>query len=257
MTFPPYAPRLVAVAALVALSACSSMRHTRQPPAPESSPPPETVAAPPTLPEADSAANDSSNEAPPPDMSSATPACTCVETKPKPKPKPKPRPVHKEAPPQLPTAPVVAEAPKGAIVDAEVKPMSVSVMSILGKKVQGPKGEDLGRVVDVLADDTGRVRIAIIDFGGFLGVGDRRIAVDWPLLRFNPDNKDPSLLLSITREKLQGAPEYKANPRPQTLMEMPATPPPTTAPPAAAPPATAPPATTAPTPAPVPPESKK
>jgi sporulation protein YlmC with PRC-barrel domain len=270
MMSPPYASRLLAVAALVALSACSSMRHTRPPPAPESSPPPETVAAPPTLPEADSAANDSSNDSRPPDMSSATPACTCVETKPKPKPKPKPRPVRKEAPPQLPTAPVVVEAPKGAIVDAEVKPMSVSVMSILGKKVQGPKGEDLGRVVDVLADDTGRVRIAIIDFGGFLGVGDRRIAVDWPLLRFNPDNKDPSLLLSITREKLQGAPEYKANPRPQTLMEMPATPPPatpppattalpaTTAPPATAPPATTPsPATTAPAQAPAPPESKK
>jgi hypothetical protein len=69
-----------------------------------------------------------------------------------------------------------------------------------------------------LADSGGRVRVAIIDFGGFLGVGDRKIAVDWPLLRFNPDRSDPSLLLSVTREKLKAAPEYKDNPRPQTLM---------------------------------------
>jgi hypothetical protein len=116
-------------------------------------------------------------------------------------------------------------------------------MSILGKKVQSPKGDDLGRVVDVLADSGGRVRVAIIDFGGFLGVGDRKIAVDWPLLRFNPDRSDPSLLLSLSREKLKAAPEYKDDPRPKTLMV-----PEPAAAPAAAPaaPATAPPAPTAP-----------
>jgi pyruvate/2-oxoglutarate dehydrogenase complex dihydrolipoamide acyltransferase (E2) component len=120
-------------------------------------------------------------------------------------------------------------------------------MSILGKKVQSPKGDDLGRVVDVLADSTGRVRVAIIDFGGFLGVGDRRIAVDWPLLRFNPDRNDPSLLLTLSREKLQAAPEYKDNPRPQALMEPPPAAPPPAAP--AAPPPAAPPTAPAAAPA--------
>jgi sporulation protein YlmC with PRC-barrel domain len=149
----------------------------------------------------------------------AAPLCPPPEQKSKPKPRPRPKVVRKEAPPQIPTAPVVAETPPGGVVDAQVKEMPVSVMSILGKRVQGAHGEDLGRVVDVLADASGRVRIAIVDFGGFLGVGDRRIAVDWPLLRFNPDEHDPSLLLSVTREKLKETPEYKDNPRPQTLME--------------------------------------
>jgi hypothetical protein len=78
-------------------------------------------------------------------------------------------------------------------------------------------------------------------------VGDRKIAVDWPLLRFNPDRSDPSLLLSLSREKLKAAPEYKDDPRPKTLMV-----PEPAAAPAAAPaapataPATAPPAPTAP-----------
>jgi len=101
--------------------------------------------------------------------------------------------------------------------------------------VQSPKGEDLGRVVDVLADSGGRVRVAIIDFGGFLGVGDRKIAVDWPLLRFNPDRSDPSLLLSLSREKLKAAPEYKDDPRPKTLMVPEPAAAPATAPAAAAP----------------------
>ena len=91
--------------------------------------------------------------------------------------------------------------------------------SILGKKVQGPKGEDLGRVVDVLADASGRVRVAIIDFGGFLGVGTRRIAVDWPLLRFDPDARDKPLILEREPgEAAVGAGVQGLEQRPQVLM---------------------------------------
>ena len=120
------------------------------------------------------------------------------------------------APP--PTASTVTETPPGTPVDAQVGELGSEVTSILGKKVQGPKGEDLGRVVDVLADGSGHVRVAIIDFGGFLGVGTRRIAVDWPLLRFDPNARDKNLILSLSREKLQSAPEYKDAKRPQVLM---------------------------------------
>jgi hypothetical protein len=215
--------RLIAAVLTVALSACSSMRGpTHQvaaaPPPPPPSPDSTDNPAPPP-PEEPSPPDTSEENSQPSGAAPVIPLCVPAETKSKPKPKPKPKPVRKEAPPQMPTAPAVAETPPGGVVDAQIRPMPVSVMSILGKRVQGAKGEDLGRVVDVLADASGRVRIAIIDFGGFLGVGDRRIAVDWPLLRFNPDARDPSLLLSLSREKLKSAPEYKDNPRPQTLME--------------------------------------
>lgn len=149
------------------------------------------------------------------------PCETAVETKPKSKPKPKP--IAKPAPPQPQTASLVKEVAQGSVIDADVKPMRESVVSILGKKVQGPHGEDLGRVVDVLADASGRVRVAIIDFGGFLGVGNRRIAVDWPLLKFNPEDKDRPLILSLSREKLQNAPEYTDSAHPQALMVPPST----------------------------------
>jgi len=150
-----------------------------------------------------------------------SPCETVVRSKPKSKPRPKP--VAKSAPPQPQTASLVKEVAQGSVIDADVKPMSESVVSILGKKVQGPHGEDLGRVVDVLADASGRVRVAIIDFGGFLGVGNRRIAVDWPLLKFNPEDKERSLILSLSREKLQDAPEYKDSTHPQALMVPPST----------------------------------
>jgi len=211
------------------LSGCSGTRPAEHAAPPSSSPPPTAVVVPgPPEEPTENVAADTANEArpaetpstetPSAELPSSPPACICAEPKAKPKTRHKAKPVRREAPPQLPTAPVVAATSAGGVVDAQVKPMGVPVMSILGKRVQGPRGEDLGRVVDVLADATGRVRIAIIDFGGFLGVGDRRIAVDWPLLRFSPDATDPSLLLSVSREKLKATPEYKDNPRPQTLM---------------------------------------
>jgi hypothetical protein len=237
------------------LSGCGTMRgapHRGQAePAPAEStvPPSETAPPQPETPQQDTSnTEESSNEAPQPaDANAALAPCLPIDDK-IPKIKAKPKSVRKKPPPPPPPAPQVAETPPDAIVDAKVEPLPVSVMSILGKKVQSPKGDDLGRVVDVLADSGGRVRVAIIDFGGFLGVGDRKIAVDWPLLRFNPDRSDPSLLLTVTREKLKAAPEYKDDPRPQTLMvpEPAAAPAPAAAPPAPAAPAPAPAAPAAP-----------
>ena len=108
--------------------------------------------------------------------------------------------------------------PANGVVNAEVGRIDAPLTSILGKNVYGPKGEDLGRVVDLLSDPEGRVRVAIIDFGGFLGVGTRRIAVDWPLLHFNPADKDKPLTLTVPRDKLQSAPEYKDAASPRVLM---------------------------------------
>jgi PRC-barrel domain len=125
-------------------------------------------------------------------------------------------PKSKPEPPPAPPAAAAAAAPADGI-DAKVRPIEGSVESVLGKKVQGSKGDDLGRVVDVLADDGGRVRAAVIEFGGFLGVGNRRIAVDWSLLRFHPEDEDHALVLSVNVQTLQSVPEYKNSPHPQAL----------------------------------------
>jgi len=85
---------------------------------------------------------------------------------------------------------------------------------LLGKKVRDAAGEDMGMVVDVLVDSAGRPRAAIIDFGGFLGVGSRKIAVDWRLLQFKPVDTGLSVLLSLTRAEVQTAPEYKPSSSP-------------------------------------------
>jgi hypothetical protein len=89
----------------------------------------------------------------------------------------------------------------------------MEVQGILGKEVRSAANENMGRIVDVIVDRGGQVRAAIIDFGGFLGVGNRKVAVAWNALRFAPEPKEPkkteTITLDLNREQVQAAPEYK------------------------------------------------
>jgi hypothetical protein len=82
------------------------------------------------------------------------------------------------------------------------------VQPILGREVRGSSGEDMGRIVDVIVDGRGRPRAAIIDFGGFLGVGSRKIVVDWNALHFTSDNGPVGV--ALTRDQVKAAPEYRS-----------------------------------------------
>jgi hypothetical protein len=95
-------------------------------------------------------------------------------------------------------------------------PPSVTVIGardahgILGRDVRSAANEDMGRIVDVIVDREGTVRAAVIDFGGFLGVGSRKIVVDWNALRFGGvASKSDSITLELTKEQVTAAPEYK------------------------------------------------
>jgi len=95
-------------------------------------------------------------------------------------------------------------------------PPSVTVIGardahgILGREVRSAANEDMGRIVDVIVDREGTVRAAVIDFGGFLGVGSRKIVVDWGALRFGGvANKRDSITLELTKAQVSAAPEYK------------------------------------------------
>jgi hypothetical protein len=95
-------------------------------------------------------------------------------------------------------------------------PPSVTVIGareahgVLGRDVRSPTDEDMGHIVDVLVDRAGVVRAAVIDFGGFLGVGSRKIVVDWNALHFGRvANKSDSITLELSKEQVSAAPEYK------------------------------------------------
>jgi hypothetical protein len=103
-----------------------------------------------------------------------------------------------------PESPPAAAEPTVTVIDG------AAVRGILGRTVQGADGKEMGRIVDIMADPAGQVRAAIIDFGGFLGVGSRKIAVNWNALHFAGavKNRD-DINLEATRDQLKAAPEYR------------------------------------------------
>jgi hypothetical protein len=82
-------------------------------------------------------------------------------------------------------------------------------LGILGREVRSNSGEDMGRLVNVIVDQTGQVRAAVIDFGGFLGVGSRRIVVDWSTLHFSPGDRANRITTDLTRDQVRAAPDYR------------------------------------------------
>jgi hypothetical protein len=87
---------------------------------------------------------------------------------------------------------------------------SRDLQGILGKEVRSATDENMGRIVDVVVDRSGQPRAAVIDFGGFLGVGSRKIAVDWNALSFpRPGDKAGRVTLEFTRDQLKAGPEYQ------------------------------------------------
>lgn len=83
------------------------------------------------------------------------------------------------------------------------------VEGILGKSVRSNADEDMGQIIDVIVKRNGQVRAAVIDFGGFLGVGSRKIAVDWGALSFPPNGVIDHVILNLTRDQVRLAPEYR------------------------------------------------
>ena len=109
-----------------------------------------------------------------------------------------------------PTGNPAAANPAAANPPAVVILKSHELEGILGKEVRSATGENMGRIVDVVVDRNGKVRAAVIDFGGFLGVGSRKIAVDWDALTFPaPSDKSGYVTLEFTRDQVKAGPEYQ------------------------------------------------
>jgi hypothetical protein len=125
---------------------------------------------------------------------------------------------NQPAPPQADNKPSASQPQNAtpAAPKSPAPPPSVTIIGareahgVLGRDVRSPADEDMGHIVDVIVDRAGVVRAAVIDFGGFLGVGSRKIVVDWNALHFGlVTDKGDSITLELTKEQVNAAPEYK------------------------------------------------
>lgn len=75
---------------------------------------------------------------------------------------------------------------------------------VIGATVTSPDDETVGTIDDILLDqEDGRVTGAVLQVGGFLGIGGKQIAVEWQELEFAFDANE--VQIDLTREEAEQA----------------------------------------------------
>ncbi len=78
---------------------------------------------------------------------------------------------------------------------------------IIGMKVEDTEGKGLGDIRDLVIDpEDGGVQYAVLEFGGFAGVGDKYFAVPWEALQLNQEQK--KIALDVSKKDLKDAPGF-------------------------------------------------
>jgi sporulation protein YlmC with PRC-barrel domain len=85
----------------------------------------------------------------------------------------------------------------------------ISTDTLVGERVYGTNDEDVGEIGNLILTDSGEVEHAIIDVGGFLGIGEKEIAVSFEELQvLNDENGNVRVYINATEEELEQQPEY-------------------------------------------------
>ena len=83
----------------------------------------------------------------------------------------------------------------------------LSSSTICGDEVVNAAGETLGEIKELMIDCTSsRVSYAVLEFGGFLGMGTKLFAVPMQAIKLDTENK--RFVLDVTKERLENAPGF-------------------------------------------------
>jgi sporulation protein YlmC with PRC-barrel domain len=98
----------------------------------------------------------------------------------------------------------------GVIYSAPMSPGEWRSSDLVGKSVYNAANERIGEIEDMIVGTDGRVVAAVVGVGGFLGIGERKVALSYPTLQMMRDsNGAVRPVVNASRELLRDAPEYK------------------------------------------------
>jgi sporulation protein YlmC with PRC-barrel domain len=115
------------------------------------------------------------------------------------------------------TAPVLADTATMAVLPGH----SMTVTNWYKQNVYDPGDNKIGDVKDVLVSEDGKVTALIISVGGFLGIGEKDVAVPFSSVKQKIKDGKSYLTLDTTKEALKSAPGFTYDSK--TMMWAPAT----------------------------------
>ncbi len=108
--------------------------------------------------------------------------------------------------PTVVAAPVVGSAIIGVSVTA-ISTSGYRASKLIGADVYNKEGDNIGSIDDFIVGGDKEISFAIISVGGFLGLGDRLVAV--PAKLFTSNEKNEVVLPKASKEDLEALPAFK------------------------------------------------
>lgn len=113
-----------------------------------------------------------------------------------------------------PTPPANAPGSTVTTVDKTAKMHSTDhyrASALIGSNVLNSANESIGDINDLIVAKDGKIDRVIVGVGGFLGIGEKNVALPFNELSFARDNNNASVVMSkVTKETLQAMPEWKS-----------------------------------------------
>ena len=103
-------------------------------------------------------------------------------------------------------SPLAAETPNFV---AEQSQSEVLGTDFIGTQVVSKDNQPLGKIANLVFDQNGHIELAVIGVGGFLGIGEKEVAIPFDVLKSETHNNKHVFAVDLTKDQLKGAPAYK------------------------------------------------
>ena len=103
-------------------------------------------------------------------------------------------------------SPLAAETPKFI---PEQNQSEVLGTDFVGTQVVSKDKQPLGKIANLVFDQTGHIELAVIGIGGFLGIGEKEVAVPFEVLKSDELNNKHVFSVDLTKDELKAAPAFK------------------------------------------------
>ncbi len=100
-----------------------------------------------------------------------------------------------------------AQAPLSFV--EQQNPSEVLGTDFVGTPVVTKDGQQIGKISNLVFDQDGHIELAVIGIGGFLGIGEKEVAVPFDALKSEVVNNKHAFTVDATKEQIKAAPAYK------------------------------------------------
>ncbi len=88
-------------------------------------------------------------------------------------------------------------------------PNGMQASDLIGTDLKTSGDESVGEIGDLIIDQDGKVVAVVVSVGGFLGMGEKHVAISWDKVQMSSNADDRDLRVDVTRDELESAPGFE------------------------------------------------